>query len=131
LRQIDPGKPSVAVVEGLLMYLDVGAVRGLFGGLAEVGVSELVLTWLDGDARGRAPTVDRSTLAAFRALGEPLRWAASPETVAALLTEAGYALALDDEPALRRRYLLGTPLADAPLAMIERVGCARRIEGTG
>lgn len=122
----DRDAPGVAVAEGLLMYLDDDAVRALFRGLGAVGVTTVVFTWLHGDDRGRAAIRGAHRLS-FQAIGEPVRWAASPAALRAILADAGFELVLDDAGDLRRRYLVGTPLADAPLSDVERVARAVRI----
>lgn len=114
--------PSVAVAEGLLMYLPHEAVRTLFSALyAQTGPgSRVVFTWLP-EARGR-PLLHPFVLAGVRLVGEPVRFSIAPEALGPLLRELGWRLlpAVD----LREAYLAGTPLAGEPITPMERFSVA-------
>jgi methyltransferase (TIGR00027 family) len=122
---------SVVVAEGVLMYLGEHEVADFLRGVASrlAPGSRLLGTYLVPDAHGR-PQVGKLgglTRATLRAIGEPLRWAATPEALAALLDETGFALR--DEPGrvdLRMRYLVPAGLDDLPLPDHERVLVADR-----
>lgn len=122
---------SVVVAEGVLMYLGEHEVADFLRGVASrmVPGSRLLGTYLVPDAQGR-PYVGKLggvTRASLRAIGEPLRWATTPEALATLLDETGFGMR--DEPGrvdLRLRYLVPAGLGDLPLPDHERVLVAER-----
>ena len=122
---------SVVVAEGVLMYLGEHEVADFLRGVASrmVPGSRLLGTYLVPDAQGR-PYVGKLggvTRASLRAIGEPLRWATTPEALAALLDDTGFRMR--DEPGrvdLRLRYLVPAGLGDLPLPDHERVLVAER-----
>jgi methyltransferase (TIGR00027 family) len=122
---------SVVVVEGVLMALGEHEVADFLRGVASrlAARSRLLGTVLVGDARGRAMggTLGALTRASRRAIGEPRRWATTPESLDALLEETGFRLR--DEPGrvdLRLRYLVPAGLDDLPLPTHERILLADR-----
>lgn len=125
----DPRARSVGVAEGLLMYLDEGAVRGLFAAFrAATGPgSRLAFSWIarGADGRfdlGRTPGLVRRAVAV---VGEPFRWGAVPEELPALLAEEGWRLL--DEPwrtDLRARLLVPAGLGDEVVGGAERFSVA-------
>lgn len=127
----DPAVASVAVAEGLLMYLPEEAVRGLFSALASrmAPPSRVAFTWLPLDEAGGIElgrTTGPSALA-LAALGEPVRWGAHPDALAALLVEAGWRLS--EDPArtdLRARFLDPVGLGEERHGHVERMGVAER-----
>jgi methyltransferase (TIGR00027 family) len=122
---------GVVVAEGVMMYLGEHEVadflRGVAAGLGPG--SRLLGTYLLPDAHGR-PDIGHFgglTRASLRAIGEPLRWATTPEALAALLAETGFRMR--DEPGrvdLRLRYLVPAGLDELPLPTNERVIIADR-----
>jgi methyltransferase (TIGR00027 family) len=122
---------SVVVAEGLLMYLGEHEVADFLRGVAarQAPGSRLLGTYLVPDAEGR-PTLGKLgglTRASLRAIGEPLRWATTPEELATLLEDTGFAMR--DDPGrvdLRLRYLVPAGLDDLPLPTHERVLMADR-----
>lgn len=122
---------SVAVAEGVLMYLGEHEVADFLRGLASVlgSGSRLMGTFMVPDEQGRPQMgrMGRLSRASLRAVGEPLRWATTPEDLDALLHEAGFELRNDPGRVdLRLRYLVPAGLDDLPLATIERVFLADR-----
>lgn len=122
---------SVVMAEGVLMYLGEHEVADFLRGVAsrQAPGSRLLGTYLVPDAEGR-PAVGKLgglTRASLRAIGEPLRWATTPEALATLLEDTGFAMR--DEPGrvdLRLRYLVPAGLDDLPLPANERVLVADR-----
>jgi methyltransferase (TIGR00027 family) len=122
---------GVVVAEGVMMYLGEHEVADFLRGVASrLGPgSRLLGTYLMPDERGR-PDIGRwggLTRASLRAIGEPLRWATTPEALAVLLAETGFRMR--DEPGrvdLRLRYLVPAGLDDLPLPTNERVIIADR-----
>lgn len=122
---------SVVVAEGVLMYLGEHEVADFLRGVAsrQAPGSRLLGTYLVPDAHGR-PYVGRFgglTRASLRMIGEPLRWCATSEALAALLDETGFTM--HDEPGrvdVRLRYLVPAGLDDLPLPGHERVLVADR-----
>lgn len=124
-----PGRRSVVVAEGLLMYLDEADVRALLDALAaQVGEgSTLVFSWLPHDEQGRF-LVDAVTRRSLQAVGEPIRWGVRPEELAPLLRAHGWRLV--EDPArvdLAARYPLGPERAAAGARATERLGVAERM----
>lgn len=119
---------SVVVAEGVLTFLGEHEVADFLRGVASrlAAGSRLLGTVLVPDARGRAMG-GPLTRASLRAIGEPLRWATTPEALDALLEETGFRLR--DEPGrvdLRLRYLVPAGLDDLPLPTHERILLADR-----
>ena len=116
---------SVMVAEGLLMYLPVEAVRGLFTALHEqTGPgSRVVFTWLP-EENGKMK-LDRITRSSIAAAGEPVRFSIEPDALAPFLETLGWRLLPHVD--LRTRYLAGGPLADAAITDMERFSVAERI----
>ncbi|MEX1363398.1 MAG: SAM-dependent methyltransferase [Nannocystaceae bacterium] len=127
----DPDARSVVIAEGLLMYLDEHDVADFLRGVASVlsPRSRMLGTYLLPDERGR-PQMGRLgglSRASLALLGEPMRWAVSPEEIATLLLDCG--LEPSAQPGrvdLRLRYLVPAGLDALPLATIERVFTAAR-----
>ena len=122
---------SVVVAEGVLMYLGEHEVADFLRGVASrmAPGSRLLGTYLVPDAQGR-PYVGKLggiMRASLRLMGEPLRWATTPEGLATLLDATGFAMR--DEPGrvdLRLRYLVPAGQGDLPLPDHERVLVADR-----
>jgi methyltransferase (TIGR00027 family) len=122
---------SVVVAEGVLMYLGEHEVADVMRGVAShlASGSRLLGTYLVPDAHGR-PNVGKLgglTRASLEAIGEPLRWATTPEALATLLEHTGFTVR--DEPGrvdLRLRYLVPAGLDDLALPTHERVLVAER-----
>ena len=77
-RGWDPGRPSIALAEGVLMYLTEAQVRDFLRTLRGHGGAggDLIFTYMNLDARGRpfighASGLSRLTL---RMIGEGLQW---------------------------------------------------------
>jgi len=122
--------PTVAVAEGVLMYLDEPAVASFLHQLREqTGAgSRLLLSYMVADAAGRvrAGKLPRLTRALFRMLGEPLRWGVRGDAPA-WFAEHGYHLDADlqrERCDLRARYLAPAGLADRALSDAEQMAVA-------
>jgi methyltransferase (TIGR00027 family) len=113
--------PSVVVAEGLLMYLDLAAVRRFFADIRRITAvgSRVVFTSVTADERGEPRLLlplDRLMRVMLRLAGEPIRWGVRPDLLPAFLADQGYRLRdQPDEPELRRRYLAPLGAADEPL----------------
>lgn len=126
----DGGTPSVAVAEGLLMYLEEAAVTVLLEDLhRSTGPgSSLFLTHMRPDARGRphlGPTMASLTRLSLRWAREPLKWTIDPGELGPFLAARGWEL--EEGPIdLRSRYLQPAGLGDRPLGEFEFTARARR-----
>jgi methyltransferase (TIGR00027 family) len=125
----DPGRPSVVVCEGTLMYLapaEADGVCALAARLCAPG-ARFVFTWVD--ARVLAAGADAAALArALESAGEPLRSSREPDTLAPFLAGHGFRLAaLGDAAALRARYLEPHGIT-RPLSTLEYAVLAVRVD---
>lgn len=125
--QQTPWRPigSAVVAEGLLMYLPVEAVRGLFTALHEATgpKSRVVFTWLpeaDGEMK-----LDRLTRSSIAAVGEPVLFSMAPDALEAFLADLGWRLLPPVD--LRDRYLSDGPLAGAETTDMERFSVCERM----
>lgn len=117
---------SVVVAEGLLMYLDAAAVRGLFAAVrgATGPGSRFAFTsvFADDAGRPRVGVLDWPLRASLRLIGERMLWGIRPEAVRAFVEPAGYrVLEQPDLEALRRRYLAPLGLYVEPVAPYEHL----------
>ncbi len=122
----DSSVAGVAVAEGLLMYLDDSAVRGLFRALHELMPpgSRFVFSWLRAGPDGPVMTGwIRSVIAAG---GEPMRWWIRDKELAGFAAELGWRLlpAVD----LRVTYLDGTSIAEAGMTDWEGLSVVERVD---
>jgi methyltransferase (TIGR00027 family) len=119
---------SVVIAEDALMGLGEHDVADVLRGVASrlAPGSRLLGTYLVPFAGG-GTTARRLARASRRVVDGPRRWATTPEALAALLEDAGFALR--DEPGrvdLRLRYLVPAGLDALPLPPDERVLMADR-----
>ena len=120
----DAARPSVAVAEGLLMYLPDEAVRGLFRALHQATApgSRFVFTSLRAGAEG--PLMTGWIRGLIAAGGEPLRWWVEDDALEGFVAELGWRLLPPVD--LRATYLAGTPLAEAGMTDWEGLWVAER-----
>ena len=89
-------KPTIFVMEGLLMYLPEERVRQLFENLHAwpVGASRIIASYMCRRADGKASFTPRSRLIDLwlRQRHEPFCWSRTPEQMRKWLEEAGYFL---------------------------------------
>lgn len=123
------GLPTIAVAEGLLMYLSPTMVNALFASFGRSrSARRIVFTFMAASGARRTPRfADASPLVDhwLRLRGEPFRWGCPPIELAALLGRSDWKLALvEGSDELRRRYLAGTGLLGEPLAVGEEIAVA-------
>ncbi|HXT52339.1 MAG TPA: SAM-dependent methyltransferase [Thermoanaerobaculia bacterium] len=125
----DATRPTFAVAEAVLMYLEPAAVARTLRELHDATApgSTVLFSYLRRDERGRLLLGKRPRLAALAlaAGGEPLRWAAQEGELEGFLAAAGWRLEVERFD-LRERYLSGDGLAHRPLADVELYALARR-----
>lgn len=120
----DGGAASLVMAEGLLMYLDPGAVGRFMDSVAAISPegSRLVFSFLRADGKGR-PVVgflDRISRVWMAMAGEPLLWGVQAGSLPGFLAEHGLRLRLaPDTESLRGRYLSPAGLDDEPLGRVE------------
>jgi methyltransferase (TIGR00027 family) len=103
----DAGRPSLAVMEGVVMYLDDAQLDGLLAALARALApgSRLLLTMVDARSLAHTAATQR-TARLLKASGEPLRSSIEPAAVPAFLDARGFRwLETADAAALRESYL--------------------------
>ncbi len=123
---------SVAVAEGVIMYLDETEVAVFLGAIRDnTGPgSRLVFTYVMADDQGRPYLGPLSGFirTSLKLIGEPLRWAVREGELVALLERTGFQLA--DEPErfdMQGRYLV--PLGiDRPVGQMERFAVAEVVD---
>ncbi len=128
----DYQKPSVVVVEGVLMYLEKAAVESLLEAVCKLtpSGSMLLFSWFEvgPDGRINLGRFPRLMKLSFSLAGEPLRWTTTEADLIARL--AHHDLRFDADPArydLRRRFLEPEGLGNLEVGKLERVGVAERI----
>jgi methyltransferase (TIGR00027 family) len=102
----DPARPSLAVAEGVVMYLDDAQLDALMASLSRAlaPASRLLLTMVD--ARSLATGATQRTARLLKASGEPLRSSIDPQDVPAFLADRGFRwIETADAAALREAYL--------------------------
>lgn len=124
--------PSVVIAESVLTYLAEDEVGDFLRGVANVipPGSRLLGTHLMPQTEGRATRSRWGGLlrTSLERLGEPPRWAVSPELLAQLLVENGFRPRREPGRGdLRLRYLVPMGLDDLALAEVERVLIADRL----
>ncbi|NIM52616.1 MAG: SAM-dependent methyltransferase [Gemmatimonadales bacterium] len=115
---------TVAVAEGVVMYLDRSAVGAFLGEIRDNAASgsRLVFSYLRADQQGRPYMGRWSALSrlALRLVGEPLRWGAREGELDRILAAAGFRLLGPPERFdLRQRYLAPAGI-DQPVGQVER-----------
>jgi methyltransferase (TIGR00027 family) len=126
----DCDAPSIAVAEGVLMYLQPAAVEQFFADVrACTGPgSRVAFTWMRCDGQGR-PDIGRLgwlTRGALELMGEALHWCVADETALQAVLERLQWSFVPDPPRfdLGRRYLEGTRLFDPEASPFEFMAVA-------
>jgi O-methyltransferase involved in polyketide biosynthesis len=117
--RFDPRRRTCFVAEGLLMYFPETRVREILSDLARQPSAEIIFTFMEPDAKGRATFRGGSAAigAWLRMRREPFAWALAPERVKDFLRPLGlHVRALAGASALRTEILAPAGLAAAPLA---------------
>ncbi len=120
---------SVVVAEGVLMYLDESDVIRFLEGVCATTVSgsTLLFTYIRTDEHGELVTGNNAgfTRAAFKIVGEPLKWGIGPDALTGFLEAHGYALQPSPTPEqLRAHYLEPVGLGDEIVGDIELIAVA-------
>lgn len=117
-----PGAPTFVAWEGVAMYLTPDAVAGTLSTLGELcGSGSVVGLDMWRRLRGLRPydQLRRVGERAFRLIGEPITYAASPEDVAGVLDDAGFTVAdLATADELTRRHARGGRHCDEGLYLL-------------
>lgn len=103
----DAARPSLAVAEGVVMYLDDAQLDALMASLSRALApgSRLLLTMVDARSLATAAATQR-TARLLKASGEPLRSSIEPGEVPAFLAARGFrCMETADAAALREAYL--------------------------
>ncbi len=117
----NPLERLLFIAEGLLMYLEPARVESLLASArGPTGAVRRFIFSFVAPQPGRAADFPRATRllrAWLRWKGEPFRWGVSTACVRDWMAERGFeAREIAGASELRRRYMLGTPAADEPLA---------------
>jgi methyltransferase (TIGR00027 family) len=125
----DSQRPTLFIIEGLLMYLTAEEVEGLFRAIHALNLpaTRVVFTFMEPQADGLVNFPQASPLVTWwlRQRGEPFKWGVPRAEVAAWLATLGFQrIALADDAELRTRYLEPAGLTSLRLAIGELVSVA-------
>lgn len=121
---------SVAVAEGVLMYLDRSAVETFLDAFRSCSgeSSTLVFTHVGADEHGELQLGSHRGLvrAVLKLVGEPLRWGIARGALPGFLESNGYTLEASPSPdGLVERYLVPAGIEDEIVGDIERLATAK------
>ena len=124
----DARRPTVFIMEGLLMYLTTAEAAGLSQAIRRLELPEtkVILSFMEPQADGRVnfPQASRFVTWWLRHRAEPFTWGIRREDLPAFLATLGFEQReLADEKVLRKRYLAPV-LAKLPLTVGELISVA-------
>jgi methyltransferase (TIGR00027 family) len=121
-----PGRPTLVIAEGILMYRPLEEVRQLLASLAE-RPRLVVFTFMEDDLSGRIRFRNQNRLVTWwlGRSGEPFRWGMCPDRMTAFLAEFGFSMEriIDSAIYASERQLLPshvTPPAGGELIAVAR-----------